>query len=311
MAQLHINVTEDAVRTLENLSTHLHDLNKQTTDALSKLRREYEDNASGLGAHSHEILLLLEELEDMSGKANQANRKLAQKATRAAMIRAELLGKSPYRYHIPVSDSQSVIDALGETYDNLIQQGIRPKALGPLKESGNTLAYQNPYVKTTYHGEVTYTDPQTKQRVTKVSNRDVYENSNIDPAMVIPAGTKYLNGHSVKADTTNLALMKEGKAPFISVTDANSSARFVPVELHHLSAEETRHGSVYFTGSEQDGSLIEIAATVHDDYSRQLHIGGPSFRRDAENSKTADAAKYDSFRSTYWKHRAEKFLLKK
>ena len=79
------------------------------------------------------------------------------------------------------------------------------------------------------------------------------------------------------------------------------------LRLHHLSGEETHHGSVYFTGVEKDGSVVEIASTVHDTYSGQLHIGGSSFQRDPDGEKTEDAVKYEKFRVEYWKNRAKKF----
>lgn len=138
MAQLHINVTADAIRTLESMSRCLHDLNTQMVNELSKLHREFEDNASGLGPHANEILLLLEELEDISGKAGQANRKLAQKAARAAVIRRGLLDQNPYANIKNTPDDAYIPEVLGRIYDNLIRQRIRPKVLGPSKEVRGT-----------------------------------------------------------------------------------------------------------------------------------------------------------------------------
>ena len=166
--------------------------------------------------------------------------------------------------------------------------------------------YQSPYQKNQFVGAVSYTNPQTRQKTTKLSNRTVYENKNIDPSLVIPAGTKYYNGRSVKSDTTNLALMEEGKSPFVPISNADGSTTLVPVELHHLTGQETQHGSGYFTGLEKDGTLVEIFAPTHDAYTKQLHIGEPSFRRDADGNKTEDAAKYEKFKSNYWKLRAAK-----
>lgn len=165
----------------------------------------------------------------------------------------------------------------------------------------------SPYEKTQFFGMVSYTDSQSKQLINKLSSRTIYENRNIDPTMVVPAGTVYPNGRCVREDTTNLELMDQGKAPFVAVVNSDGCTTLVQVELHHVSCEETQHGSKYFTGSERDGTLVEIAATVHDSYTNQLHIGNSSFRRSVDGEKTEDAAKYEKFRSDYWKQRARKF----
>lgn len=166
--------------------------------------------------------------------------------------------------------------------------------------------YQSPYVKTNYSAPVTYTDPQTRQRVTKLSNRTVYENRNLDPEMVIPAGTRRNNGTKIHKPTTNLELMRDGDAPFVRYTYADGSTGLVQLELHHLTGEETLHGSRHFQGVDKDGSIAEIFDVTHDRYNRQLHLGTPSFRRGVRKEKTADGAKYEKFRGTYWKNRAEK-----
>lgn len=304
MEKLHINVSAEGIRALDHLSAALNDMNGQMLLTLRQLREAFEDNAPGLGAHTAKIKLVLDELEDLAAKAAQNNQKLAKKAARAAAIRRGLVEESPYRKTENYEDNQYLLEALGQLYDDLAQQGIRLKGLGPSKEVSG---YQSPYVKTTYTQTVTYRDPRTKQRVTKLSTRDVYENTRIDPAQVVPAGTRYVNNLCVEKDATNLDLMKKGNAPFVWVTHSDGSKSLVQVELHHLSGEETHHGSTYFTGSESDGSIVEIASTAHDAYSKQLHISGPSFRRDADGNKTEDGAKYENFRSAYWKHRAQKF----
>jgi len=180
---------------------------------------------------------------------------------------------------------------------------ILESAKSPGESNPGKSGYSSPYQKTQHPGFASHTDPQTKQQ----SSRTVYENRNIDPALVVPAGTMYANGRCVMKDTTNLELMDQGKAPFVAVVHSDGSTTFAPVELHHVSGEETQHGSMYFTGSERDGTLVEIAATTHDTYSSQLHIGNSSFRRGADGKKTEDAAKYEKFRSDYWKQRARKF----
>ena len=304
MDKLHINVSAEGIRALDHLSVALNDRNQQMRLTLRQLREVFEDNAPGLGAHTAEIELLLDELEDLAATAAQNNQRLAKKAARAATIRRGIVEESPYRKTDHYPDNQYLPTALGQLYDDLAQQGIRLKGLGPSKEVSG---YQSPYVKTTYSETVSYTDPKTKQRVTKLSTRDVYENSRIDPAQVVPAGTRYANNVLIEKDTSNLELMKKGNAPFVWASASDGRQTLVQVELHHLSSEETHHGSTYFTEKESDGSLVEIASTTHDAYSKQLHIPGPSFRHDGEGNKTADGAKYNNFRSAYWKHRAQKF----
>ena len=304
MDKLHINVSAEGIRALDHLSVALNDRNQQMRLTLRQLREVFEDNAPGLGAHTAEIELLLDELEDLAATAAQNNQRLAKKAARAATIRRGIVEESPYRKTDHYPDNQYLPTALGQLYDDLAQQGIRPTELGPGKEVSG---YRSPYVKTTYSETVSYTDPKTKQRVTKLSTRDVYENSRIDPSQVVPAGTRYANNVLIEKDTSNLELMKKGNAPFVWASASDGRQTLVQVELHHLSSEETHHGSTYFTEKESDGSLVEIASTTHDAYSKQLHIPGPSFRHDGEGNKTADGAKYNNFRSAYWKHRAQKF----
>lgn len=171
--------------------------------------------------------------------------------------------------------------------------------------AGDPGAYQSPYVKTTFCGPITYTDPKTGQRVTKMSTRTVYQNRNLDPGMVVPAGTRRSNGSVLKEDTTNLELMRSGRSPFIAVTRSDGSTDYQVVELHHLSGEETQYSSPYFRGESLDGSMVEIQDDVHDKYDRELHgLTASSFRKDADGNKTADDAKYKKFREDYWKHRA-------
>lgn len=170
---------------------------------------------------------------------------------------------------------------------------------------GDPGAYQSPYVKTTFCGPITYTDPKTGQRVTKMSTRTVYQNRNLDPNLVIPAGTRRSNGSVIKEDTTNLELMRSGRSPFIAVARSDDSTDYQLVELHHLSGEETQYSSPYFRGESLDGSMVEIQDDVHDKYDRELHgLTASSFRKDADGNKTADDAKYKKFREDYWKHRA-------
>ena len=195
----------------------------------------------------------------------------------------------------------------GDDYGYIPPQTTGSGNTGPAA-AGASAGYTSPYVKTNYRQPVTYTHPQTKERITKISNRTVYENRNLDPNMVIPAGTRRSNGTRLLRPTTNLELMRQGKAPFIPHTMEDGTVVLAQVELHHLTGKETQHSSRFFRdGQDLDGSMMEISHLTHDKYDRQLHLGTPSFRRGRRKEKTADGAKYDSFRRSYWKNRAKKF----
>ena len=83
MDKLHINVSAEGIRALDHLSVALNDRNQQMRLTLRQLREVFEDNAPGLGAHTAEIELLLDELEDLAATAAQNNQRLAKKAARA------------------------------------------------------------------------------------------------------------------------------------------------------------------------------------------------------------------------------------
>lgn len=164
-----------------------------------------------------------------------------------------------------------------------------------------------------YSDTITFTDPQSGKRVTVDINRSIYQNSKIDPDLEVPEGTKYSNGYSVKKCTTNLELMLEGKAPFIESVSENEESILVQVELHHLDGTETHRGADYFNIDKSDGTLVELPSDKHDKYSRVIHEGQPSFRRDkvdGKKVKTYDSNKYNKFRTEYWKKRAQGFLNK-
>ena len=130
MEKLHINVSAEGIRALDHLSAALNDMNGQMLLTLRQLREAFEDNAPGLGAHTAKIKLVLDELEDLAAKAAQNNQKLAKNAARAAAIRRGLVEESPYRKTEKYEDNQYLLEALGQLYDDLAQQGIR-QGIGP------------------------------------------------------------------------------------------------------------------------------------------------------------------------------------
>ncbi|MEI2401396.1 HNH/ENDO VII family nuclease [Niallia taxi] len=81
---------------------------------------------------------------------------------------------------------------------------------------------------------------------------------------------------------TNFQLMKKGRAPIWKDGTV--------IELHHLIQREP-------------GSMVEIPASMHDEYSEILHglvENGGSFRNDPVLKR-----QYDNFRSKYWRWRAK------
>ena len=161
------------------------------------------------------------------------------------------------------------------------------------------------YTRTEYSGTLRMRDRESGQMQEIPINRTVYHNNEIEPDLVVTEGTKYANGRLVSRDITNLELMKAGKAPFVRNAD---SGELEPIELHHMSGQETMHGYEYFNGEKRDGTILEIPMSVHDKYSRQLHEGQPSFRTDETGGKSYEAKKYEAFRRMYWKERANRFV---
>lgn len=175
------------------------------------------------------------------------------------------------------------------------------------------------YVKTTYTGTVTYTDPVTGTQKTVTMNRTVYRNQNIDPFMVVPAGTRAGNNHPLQCAKTNQELMEEGENPYVLIKDQDGKEILCQVIVHHLTGQENIHGSQYFSGTEKDGSVAEVPTIIHQHNDRVLHIfegKGSSFRWDKKQDPvtgkrmrvpTEDLKRYNAFRKQYWKDRAAEF----
>jgi hypothetical protein len=187
-------------------------------------------------------------------------------------------------------------------------------------------AYKFPYLERRYGGSVTFTNPETGSKETAMINRRIYQFEGFDPEMVIPPGV-YPGHGRIHRPTTNLELMLSGNGPLVKVSDENGNEMLVKLELHHVTGEETLHGSSYFNIAETDGALMEIPYKIHKQYDKQLHIQGlPSFRKpiknkyvDSPNSKSkgeksppsADNNKYNEFREQYWISRALEYLSNK
>ena len=283
-------VNEEGVATLRAMAQRITESAGKVVTAADAMEVAFDENAQGLGPHADSIRQMLEQIAQEEKEMEE-----------------------------PVEELSEIITDLADSYQDIMgndrYQGGHSGAGGSSSGGGGNAAvgrsgggYVSPYVKTTEDTMVTFTNPENGCQEKAQIHRTVYENSNIDPDMVIPAGTKFANGHLVQKDTTNMELMENGGAPFVLVKDDSGNVTLVPVELHHLDGRETISGAEYFTGDRRDGSMVEIPCTVHGEYSGILHIGGhSSFRVDAEGKKTRDAAKYEAYRKKHWKERAQRF----
>ena len=121
------------------------------------------------------------------------------------------------------------------------------------------------YSKVEYEGSV-----KVNGEIRDVSRR-VYQRNDIDWDRIDP-----------KSGLTNKEIALKGNAPF-----ANDGTK---IELHHLLQKEP-------------GTMVEIPASLHDKYYKQLHglIGnGESFR----NNPILDK-QYKNFKRQYWINRAK------
>lgn len=181
------------------------------------------------------------------------------------------------------------------------------------------------YVKTEYTGSVCLRNSETGEIIEKQIKRTVYQNSNINPDLFIPAGTTMGNETTYK-DMTNLERMQSGKSPAVLTTDSKGNYVYDKIELHHLTSTECNKGGNFFNGVCRDGAIVEIQSSLHDKYQKQLHAineKGNSFRKATISSvdktgktirlkvKTVDSKQYEKFRAKYWKDRADAFIHQK
>lgn len=138
-------------------------------------------------------------------------------------------------------------------------------------------------------------------------SRQVIQYCEIDPAMVISAGTRYANGLTLNSDTTNLDLMKNGQAPFVLENGKDGSPTLSQITLHHLTGQEELGYKQYSSNSKVEGSLLELSTEKHQKYTKQLHIPGPSFRKNEDGTKSIQDKQFNNFREAYWKWRADQF----
>ncbi|MGS2751242.1 HNH/ENDO VII family nuclease [Bacillus zanthoxyli] len=122
--------------------------------------------------------------------------------------------------------------------------------------------------------EVTGTAKVLKQ--TSILDRRVYQMKDID--------WNYVSSNPQAKGLSNLELAKKGRSPFYKDD--------TQIQLHHTTQREA-------------GSMVELPASKHRKYSKQLHgtiEDGESFRNDP-----VLAAQYERFRDYYWKQRAQDY----
>ncbi|MEC3133810.1 S-layer homology domain-containing protein, partial [Bacillus cereus] len=122
--------------------------------------------------------------------------------------------------------------------------------------------------------EVTGTAKVLKQ--TSILDRRVYQMKDID--------WNYVSSNPQAKGLSNLELAKKGRSPFYKDD--------TQIQLHHTTQREA-------------GSLVELPASKHRKYSKQLHgtiEDGESFRNDPVLT-----AQYERFRDYYWKQRAQDY----
>ena len=191
------------------------------------------------------------------------------------------------------------------------------KAAAPSSQETKTPASSTSKFRLTeYQATYSYTDPTTHEKKTASSPRRVYEYTELNMNLVIPAGTSFGNGRSTTKTQTNLERMLNGDKPFVLIRDENGNTKLVLLELHHLTGEETLLSSPFFNGTDRDGTMVELPQNIHDKYDKQIHMKGlPSFRksygRKRDVTRSADSAKYTNFTKQYWRDRAEKYIAAK
>ncbi|MGG0725657.1 S-layer homology domain-containing protein [Bacillus mycoides] len=122
--------------------------------------------------------------------------------------------------------------------------------------------------------EVTGTAKVMKQ--TSILDRRVYQMKDID--------WNYVSSNPQAKGLSNLELAKKGRSPFYKDD--------TQIQLHHTTQREP-------------GSMVELPASKHREYSKQLHgtiDDGDSFRNDPVLK-----AQYERFRDYYWKQRAQDY----
>ena len=91
-----VNVTEQAIATLNNMAAQLQQISEDIHKEVAQLRTVFEENEAGLGAHSGDILSLIEDVESAEDDASKPVLKLVLKLQRAALTRMKHINTNEY-----------------------------------------------------------------------------------------------------------------------------------------------------------------------------------------------------------------------
>lgn len=92
-------VTEDSVDQLKQLSSALVDVANDLENSISTLKDSFDDNADGLGAHSGDIAVLIEDMDNLISNTKTIVNKLSFKILKAATVRQAHIDNNLYDSH--------------------------------------------------------------------------------------------------------------------------------------------------------------------------------------------------------------------
>ena len=90
------NVSEESVKKLKQLAQLLKELAEELAGTVSTLKDDFEENEKGLGAHSEDIIALIEDMEKLAGESSVVVNKLSFKLLKAAAVRQSHIDNSVY-----------------------------------------------------------------------------------------------------------------------------------------------------------------------------------------------------------------------
>lgn len=124
MPKVQVTVSEHAVSTLLRLATQLQELDTAICGEIDRLQSTFDNEKKGLGAHSAEIELLLEDIASCESEASQLAKRLCLKLGRAATIRKTHIDVNNYRGKATsVSETAAI---MGRMYDGLYRSRVVP-----------------------------------------------------------------------------------------------------------------------------------------------------------------------------------------
>lgn len=90
------NVSAESVERLRQLAQLLKDIAGELAGTVSALKDDFGENEEGLGAHSEDIILLIEEMEKLAGESAAVVNKLSFKLLKAATVRQSHIDNAVY-----------------------------------------------------------------------------------------------------------------------------------------------------------------------------------------------------------------------